>query len=88
MKKLSPQELEEQTPDILGNHSNSYTITKHMAEHEIKKLEQEVPCAIVRPSMSEYFITKIKKLELKFYNINDLTLIKLRCCHFFYISWK
>lgn len=55
MKKLSPEELEERTPEILGIHSNSYTITKHMAEHEIKKLEQEVPCAIVRPSMSEYF---------------------------------
>lgn len=53
VKKLSPEELEEQSPEILGNHSNSYTITKHMAEHEVKKMEQEVPCAIVRPSMSK-----------------------------------
>lgn len=54
VKKLSPEELEEQTPVILDKHPNSYTITKHMAEHEVKKIEQEVPCAIVRPSMSKF----------------------------------
>lgn len=53
--KLPPEELEEQTKEILGMHPNAYTITKHLAEHEIKQIEQVVPCAIVRPSMSKYF---------------------------------
>ncbi|KAJ8972121.1 hypothetical protein NQ314_000347 [Rhamnusium bicolor] len=38
VNKLSPEELEEQTRDILGDHPNTYTITKHMAEHEIQKI--------------------------------------------------
>ncbi|XP_050316359.1 putative fatty acyl-CoA reductase CG8306 [Anthonomus grandis grandis] len=49
--KLSPEELEKETPIILGDHPNTYTITKHMAEHEIKKCEALFPCTIVRPSM-------------------------------------
>ncbi|KAJ8982564.1 hypothetical protein NQ317_005035 [Molorchus minor] len=51
VNKLSPEELEEQTPSILGDHPNTYTITKHMAEHEVQKAEQLFPCTIVRPSM-------------------------------------
>ncbi|CAG9770049.1 unnamed protein product [Ceutorhynchus assimilis] len=51
VNKLSLEELEIQTPEILGDHPNPYTITKHMAEHEIKKCEALFPCAIVRPSM-------------------------------------
>ncbi|KAL3270690.1 hypothetical protein HHI36_021218 [Cryptolaemus montrouzieri] len=51
VKKLCFEELERLTPQILGDHPNTYTITKHMAEHEIKKIESVVPCAIVRPSM-------------------------------------
>ncbi|XP_066144466.1 putative fatty acyl-CoA reductase CG8306 [Euwallacea fornicatus] len=51
VSKLSPEEIEVKTPEILGDHPNSYTITKHMAEHEIKKCENLFPCAIVRPSM-------------------------------------
>lgn len=48
---LSPEKLEEKTPEILGDHPNSYTITKHMAEHEIANVQELFPCTIVRPSM-------------------------------------
>lgn len=44
-------ELIEKTPDLLGTHPNTYTFTKHMAEHEVKKFETTYPVAIVRPSM-------------------------------------
>lgn len=54
VKKLCFEELERKTPQILGDHPNTYTITKHMAEHEIQKVESSIPCAIVRPSMSKY----------------------------------
>ncbi|RZC35086.1 fatty acyl-CoA reductase -like [Asbolus verrucosus] len=51
VKKLSDEELEEKTPALLGDHPNTYTITKHLAEHEIKNVEGLFPCTIVRPSM-------------------------------------
>ncbi|CAG9823264.1 unnamed protein product [Phaedon cochleariae] len=51
VNKLSPEELERETPKILGEHPNTYTITKHMAEHEIQKCQSLFPCTIVRPSM-------------------------------------
>lgn len=51
MDKLTDEELEAETPKILGDHPNTYTITKHMAEHEVQKRQSEFPCAIVRPSM-------------------------------------
>ncbi|XP_018571923.1 putative fatty acyl-CoA reductase CG8306 [Anoplophora glabripennis] len=51
VNKLTPEELEEQTPNVLGDHPNTYTITKHMAELEIQKVEKLFPCTIVRPSM-------------------------------------
>lgn len=50
---LSDVEIEAKTPEILGNHPNTYTITKHMAEHEVQKAEELFPCTIVRPSMSK-----------------------------------
>lgn len=53
VNKLSPEELEKRTPEILGDHPNTYTITKHMAELEVQKVEELFPCAIVRPSMSK-----------------------------------
>lgn len=63
VNKCSPEEIEEQLPEILGNHPNPYTITKHMAEHEVKKIEQDVPTAIVRPSMSKlkYLFSVVKQ---------------------------
>ncbi|XP_050498453.1 putative fatty acyl-CoA reductase CG8306 [Diabrotica virgifera virgifera] len=51
VKKLSKEELLKETPALLGDHPNTYTITKHMAEHEIQKCESLFPCTIVRPSM-------------------------------------
>lgn len=64
---LSDAEIDAKTPEILGNHPNTYTITKHMAEHEVQNAEEQFPCAIVRPSMSK------KLLSLKKYSyINSL----------------
>lgn len=51
--QVDDAELEKLTPGILGDHPNTYTITKHMAEHEVQKLQAEFPCTIVRPSMSK-----------------------------------
>ncbi|XP_017781326.1 PREDICTED: putative fatty acyl-CoA reductase CG8306 isoform X2 [Nicrophorus vespilloides] len=48
---LSSEELESQTPEILGDHPNTYTITKQMAEHEVQACQDLFPCTIVRPSM-------------------------------------
>lgn len=56
VNKLSEEELEKKTPEILKDHPNTYTITKHLAEHEIKNCEGIFPCTIVRPSMSEYSV--------------------------------
>ncbi|OWR51076.1 hypothetical protein KGM_211700 [Danaus plexippus plexippus] len=36
---------------ILKNHPNTYTFTKHLAEHEVKKCEAMFPISIVRPTM-------------------------------------
>lgn len=43
--------LNARTPEILGDHHNSYTFTKHLAEHEIAN--GGLPATIIRPSMSE-----------------------------------
>lgn len=50
-QRLTERELDEQTPKLLNGHVNTYTFTKQMAEHEVKKMEELFPCAIVRPSM-------------------------------------
>jgi len=50
-EELSIEECEKKVPEILGKHPNCYTITKQMAEHEVKKCEETFPCTIVRPSM-------------------------------------
>lgn len=44
--------LKSKTPEILNNHPNPYTFTKHLAEHEI--VNGGLPSTIVRPSMSEF----------------------------------
>ncbi|XP_076237680.1 putative fatty acyl-CoA reductase CG8306 [Calliopsis andreniformis] len=49
VEKLDSATLEAETPNILKDHPNSYTFTKHLAEHEVKN--GRVPAAIVRPSM-------------------------------------
>ncbi|XP_053970575.1 putative fatty acyl-CoA reductase CG8306 [Hylaeus volcanicus] len=49
VEKLDDTALETETPNILKDHPNSYTFTKHLAEHEVKN--GRIPAAIVRPSM-------------------------------------
>lgn len=50
-KSKSESELEALTPGLIKTHPNTYTFTKHLAEHEVAKCAQKFPCAIVRPSM-------------------------------------
>lgn len=47
----SEEELAELTPKIIKDHPNTYTFTKHLAEHEVNKCAALFPCGIVRPSM-------------------------------------
>ncbi|CAK9831537.1 Putative fatty acyl-CoA reductase CG8306 [Anthophora retusa] len=49
VEKLDDATLKAETSNILKDHPNSYTFTKHLAEHEVKN--GHVPAAIVRPSM-------------------------------------
>ncbi|XP_011861554.1 PREDICTED: putative fatty acyl-CoA reductase CG8306 [Vollenhovia emeryi] len=46
---LDDATLNSKTPEILNNHANPYTFTKHLAEHEV--VNGGLPSAIVRPSM-------------------------------------
>lgn len=48
---LSDAELEDATSKVLGNHPNTYTFTKALAEHEVAKGFKKFPAAIIRPSM-------------------------------------
>lgn len=50
---LNDDELLAKQPSILGEHPNTYTFTKHLAEHEVSKRADQFPCGIVRPSMSK-----------------------------------
>lgn len=47
----SDEELLAKQASVLGEHANTYTFTKHLAEHEVAKCN--FPCGIVRPSMSK-----------------------------------
>ncbi|OAD57820.1 hypothetical protein WN48_01515 [Eufriesea mexicana] len=49
VEKLDNDTLLVETPNILKDHPNTYTFTKHLAEHEVQN--GRVPAAIVRPSM-------------------------------------
>lgn len=53
VEKHSDEELKDMTANILNDHPNTYTFTKHLAEHEVAKCQEKFPCAIVRPSMSK-----------------------------------
>ncbi|KAK0094159.1 hypothetical protein PV326_011676 [Microctonus aethiopoides] len=46
---LSEDVVEEMAPKLLKDHPNSYTFTKHLAEHEV--INGSLPSAIVRASM-------------------------------------
>ncbi|XP_055602545.1 putative fatty acyl-CoA reductase CG8306 [Uranotaenia lowii] len=48
---LSEDALDELTDRLLKDHPNTYTFTKHLAEHEVDKCASIFPCGIVRPSM-------------------------------------
>lgn len=51
---LSDDALADLQPSLLGEHPNTYTFTKHLAEHEVGKIADKFPCGIVRPSMSKF----------------------------------
>ncbi|XP_058455928.1 putative fatty acyl-CoA reductase CG8306 [Malaya genurostris] len=51
VNSLNDGTLDQLTSRLLQDHPNTYTFTKHLAEHEINKFAHLFPCAIVRPSM-------------------------------------
>lgn len=51
VKDNTEEELEKITPGLIKDHPNTYTFTKHLAEHEVSKCAAKFPCGIVRPSM-------------------------------------
>lgn len=51
---LSEDEIAAKQASILGEHPNTYTFTKHLAEHEVARCADKFPCGIVRPSMSKF----------------------------------
>lgn len=51
---LSDEALIDLQPKLLKEHPNTYTFTKHLAEHEVNKYADKIPCGIVRPSMSTF----------------------------------
>lgn len=55
MNTLSDDEIKAKQASLLGEHPNTYTFTKHLAEHEVAKVANQFPCGIVRPSMSKYY---------------------------------
>ncbi|KAJ1520569.1 hypothetical protein ONE63_003681 [Megalurothrips usitatus] len=48
---LSDDALEDLTPKVLGDHPNTYTFTKALAEHEVAQGFKKFPAVVVRPSM-------------------------------------
>lgn len=69
---LDDATLNSKMPEILKSHTNSYTFTKHLAEHEI--VNGGLPATIVRPSISEFI-----------FNIYS-TLLYYHCYLYYYIS--
>lgn len=49
---LDAATLDAKTTEILKDHPNPYTFTKHLAEHEVAN--SGLPASIVRPSMSKF----------------------------------
>ncbi|XP_045769951.1 putative fatty acyl-CoA reductase CG8306 [Maniola jurtina] len=50
-QKLTDQALNDIERTLLKTHPNTYTFTKHLAEHEVKNCADLFPCTIVRPTM-------------------------------------
>jgi len=72
--------LNSKTPEILKNHPNSYTFTKHLAEHEV--VNGGLPATIVRPSISEFtfnYRTQSYHYYLCYYISNKLYSIQIIC---------
>lgn len=51
VETLTDEALQEVEPKLLKTHPNTYTFTKHLAEHEVAKVANDFPCTIVRPTM-------------------------------------
>lgn len=51
LKSLSIEEIEKQTPSILGEFPNTYTFTKSMGERMLRKHRGDLPTFIIRPSI-------------------------------------
>lgn len=51
VKDKTEEELDRLTAGLIKDHPNTYTFTKHLAEHEVNKCASKFPCGIVRPSM-------------------------------------
>jgi hypothetical protein len=51
LKTLSVQDIEKQTPAILGEFPNTYTYTKSMSERLLRKHRGDLPTFIIRPSI-------------------------------------
>ncbi|XP_053621972.1 putative fatty acyl-CoA reductase CG8306 [Plodia interpunctella] len=51
INSMSDEELDKAEANLLKTHPNTYTFTKHLAEHEVVKCADIFPCTIVRPTM-------------------------------------
>ncbi|XP_070493146.1 putative fatty acyl-CoA reductase CG8306 [Chironomus tepperi] len=51
VKSKNDAELDLMTPGLIKDHPNTYTFTKHLAEHEVAKCASVVHAGIIRPSM-------------------------------------
>ncbi|XP_045457933.1 putative fatty acyl-CoA reductase CG8306 [Melitaea cinxia] len=50
-EKLTEEALIGMERTLIKDHPNTYTFTKHLAEHEVMKHSDKFPCTIVRPTM-------------------------------------
>ena len=48
---MDDEMIEKITPKIIGNKPNTYTYTKHLAEHLLISEGSDLPLAILRPSI-------------------------------------
>ncbi|CAK1593067.1 unnamed protein product [Parnassius mnemosyne] len=51
VETMNDDALIEIEPQVLKDHPNTYTFTKHLAEHEVMNCSDIFPCTIVRPTM-------------------------------------
>jgi len=53
--------IEAVTPKLIGKRPNTYTFTKALAEHMLMKEGNNLPIAIVRPSIGTHFFPLFTK---------------------------